>query len=140
MKALTPKDRLLGMREILPNGCWRPKRYIEPHGYARIMVNGVIQYLHRVSYEVFVGPIPVGKELDHRCRNRWCFNWEHLEPVESRENSLRGEHPLFVLHRARRCKHDHKIEGENILRRNDGRLRCRQCFNERRRKHARVNP
>lgn len=47
-------------------------------------------YAHRLSYELFVGPIPDGYELDHLCRNRGCVNPAHLEAVTHRVNVLRG--------------------------------------------------
>lgn len=45
---------------------------------------------HRFAYELLVGPVPDGLQLDHLCRNRACCNPEHLEPVEGVENRLRG--------------------------------------------------
>jgi len=45
---------------------------------------------HRVSYEVFVGPIPDGMIIDHLCRNRACILPTHLEPVTHAENTRRG--------------------------------------------------
>lgn len=47
--------------------------------------------VHRVAYEVFVGPIPPGLDLDHLCRNRACRNPAHLEPVTRGENLRRGD-------------------------------------------------
>src|SRR6476659_4246492 len=29
-------------------------------------------YAHRYSYTRFIGPIPDGLVIDHRCRHRWC--------------------------------------------------------------------
>lgn len=37
--------------------------------------------VHRLSYEAFKGPIPVGLEIDHLCRNKRCYNPDHLEAV-----------------------------------------------------------
>lgn len=51
---------------------------------------GVNKLAHRVSYEHFVGPIPVGKEIDHLCRNTLCVNPRHLEAVSHRKNIARG--------------------------------------------------
>lgn len=45
---------------------------------------------HRLVYEELRGPIPDGLELDHLCRNRWCVNPDHLEPVTHQENIRRG--------------------------------------------------
>lgn len=45
---------------------------------------------HRFAYEMMVGPIPEGLDLDHLCRNRACVNPEHLEPVTRSVNLKRG--------------------------------------------------
>jgi hypothetical protein len=45
---------------------------------------------HRWAYEYWIGLIPAGLELDHLCRVRACVNPNHLEPVTTRINLLRG--------------------------------------------------
>lgn len=69
-------------------------------GYGTISVAGVDTPVHRLVYELEVGPIPDGLVLDHLCRVRRCCKPEHLEPVTFRENILRGE--SVIAHRARR--------------------------------------
>jgi len=46
---------------------------------------------HRLAYEVFVGPIPEGLEIDHKCQNTLCINPGHLEPVTGEENIARRD-------------------------------------------------
>jgi len=60
-------------------------------GYGQFVINNKPTPAHRFAYEQLVGDIPRGLQLDHLCRVRNCVNPEHLEPVTSRENILRGE-------------------------------------------------
>ncbi len=71
-----------------PNsGCWLWAGFIHPkNGYGSYRMNGRTCGAHRASYELHVGPIPDGYDLDHLCRVRSCVNPSHLEPVTRREN------------------------------------------------------
>lgn len=60
------------------------------NGYGRAWWDGRVVNVHRAAYEVLVGPIPEGHDLDHLCRNRACYNPAHLEPVTRPENVRRG--------------------------------------------------
>lgn len=77
------------------NGCWVWNAALNNEGYGlfQVMYFGKwgMRLAHRLSYEVLVGPIPDGLDLDHLCRVRRCVNPHHLEPVTRRENALRGD-------------------------------------------------
>lgn len=70
--------------------CWVWNGRLDKDGYARAYYNKRDERVHRVMYEMLVGPIRKGKFLDHLCRNRVCVNPEHLEPVTSKVNTRRG--------------------------------------------------
>lgn len=74
--------------------CWTWLGKPANTGYGQIgfgYPNRKVRNSHRVVYELLVGGIPEGKQLDHLCRNRLCVNPEHLEPVTQKENLLRGD-------------------------------------------------
>lgn len=106
---------------ICENGCWE---WIGPkvgRGYGNIvwrLPGKPRRYrhkvAHRVAYETMRGPIPDGLTLDHLCRNRGCVNPWHLEPVTSRENTLRGISPAAVNARLTHCKRGHPLSGDNL--------------------------
>lgn len=83
-------ERLLGGYVVDENGCWIWQG--QPgvtNGYGRISIANAVLYVHRVSYETFVGPIPEGLTIDHVCRVRLCMHPGHLEPVTVEENTRR---------------------------------------------------
>jgi len=41
---------------------------------------------HRFSYELLVGPIEPGMQIDHICHTPLCVNPEHLRPVDHKRN------------------------------------------------------
>src|SRR3974390_3113329 len=90
-------DRLLDKVEIRDTGhetpCWLFQGAKSVGGYGRIQLtcSRTLALAHRVAYELFVGPIPDGLEIDHLCRNPACVNPTHLEPVTEKVNAESGE-------------------------------------------------
>ena len=74
----TPRHRLEQRYVKSPTGCWLWTGVANNSGYGRIVVNDVLKLAHRVSYEIYVGPIPDGMCLCHRCDVRLCVNPDHL--------------------------------------------------------------
>lgn len=116
-----------------PTGCWIWLSTIHRKGYGEISVAGRgtwKQKAHRVAYELYVGPIPVGLQIDHLCRVRCCVNPEHLEPVTSQVNCSRGDTGKFTSAWQRSktsCPAGHPYNEENTYRRPNGSRKCRVC-------------
>lgn len=73
-------DRLLRRTERRsPDECW-PWTGGTEQGYGYINSNtGVKLRVHRVAYELYVGPIPPSFEVWRICANKLCLNPAHLE-------------------------------------------------------------
>jgi hypothetical protein len=95
------------------SGCWGWEAAKDTTGYGRFWDGSRVVPAHRVSYELFVGPITEGLHIDHLCRNRGCVNPSHLEPVTQRENMMRGVSPAAAANRRTSCVHGHEYTAEN---------------------------
>lgn len=83
---------------VVSKYCWRVSGWSSGNGYANIRVRNKIWKVHRVVYELCIGPIPAGHVLDHKkdvCRYRDCCNPHHLEPVPDLENIIRGKAIMY---------------------------------------------
>lgn len=89
-------DNIMRSYEPIPMcGCWVWMGDMFPNGYGSVGIGSWTGkprdgLAHKVAYEMLVGPVPPGLELDHLCRVRCCINPAHLEPVTKSVNALRG--------------------------------------------------
>lgn len=110
-------------------GCWVWTSTRSRKGYGRFRSSGRQVQAHRFAYELHVGSIPEGLQLDHLCRNTSCVNPEHLEPVTNKENTLRGGNRAAVNARKTHCDRGHPLEGDNLRVSSSGRRICKACRN-----------
>lgn len=136
----TTPERLASLITVDPldpiNGCWRWGGFVSPRGYARVGKERRYHQVHRLLYELVIGPVPDGLVLDHTCRNRACVNFRHVEPVTNRENIMRGDVPSA---NRELCKAGHHVLIEvGIYVDSEGTERCHECrLESKRRYHAR---
>lgn len=75
----TPQERLLSKTSFNPTTeCWEFTGDRDMWGYGRLTVKGKTYRANRLAYEFFVGKIPKGFIVCHRCDNPPCCNPEHL--------------------------------------------------------------
>ena len=82
-------------REVTEDGCWLWTGWRNHDGYGVYYSTDRTTFVHRLSYQMFVGEIPEGHTIHHTCQQRACFNPEHLQPLTHREHQF--------LHRAEAC-------------------------------------
>lgn len=64
---------------ITEAGCWEWAGNTLRTGYGRVSMNSKTVAAHRLAYETWVGPIPEGHVVRHKCDNPPCINPDHLE-------------------------------------------------------------
>ena len=87
-----------------------------PDGYLRKRHEGDLIMWHRKVWIDEHGPIPEGYEIDHKCRNRACFNLDHLQMLEGSEHASKGNRERYSHIKAAGVK----------LREDDPRMTCRE--------------
>lgn len=131
---MTPEVRLLAETTRWdPDHCWVWRGTRAGNGYpvAYSPRDKTTTWAHRLSYELFVGPIPRGLTIDHLCRNKVCVNPKHLEAVTIRENILRGHGLAAMNARKTHCPKGHPYDIGNTYLTKAGTRQCRKCVRAR---------
>jgi len=81
------RERFLRMVDIGEDAsCWLFLGSKTGRGYGRYRVNGVGHNAHKASYLLFIGKIPDGIVVRHKCDNPSCVNPSHLELGTHQDN------------------------------------------------------
>lgn len=140
-------DRLLEKGVAGYGGCIIFTGYLDKAGYGKFKAGPEMGLAHRAAYELLVGPIPEGLQLDHLCHtrdggcvggpaclHRRCINPHHLEPVTNQENALRSPLTLIGANvRKTHCPSGHPYDEANTYHCANGNRQCRQCACDRQR-------
>lgn len=115
---------------IPESGCWLWVGSTNKKGYGSLRRGGRgnsrLFAAHRYVYELLVGKIPDGLQLDHLCKVVCCVNPRHLEPVTLVENVRRSS--VGKMNRDKtHCHNGHPLSGENLYLDASGRRICRAC-------------
>jgi hypothetical protein len=103
-------------------------------GYGSVWWNGSGELVHRVVYDLLVGPLPDRQALlwiDHVCRMRACCNPDHLELVTATDNQLRRADVMADI-----CSNGHPWDDNaRPVPGKPNQRRCRTCAAERQRRY-----
>lgn len=105
--------------DVAPSGCWIWHSRSKQTGYATATsYKGKKGSPYRLLYELLVGPIPPGYDLDHLCDSGrlGCANPFHCKPATRQENMNRTPTTIPGKHvRKTHCPQGHPYSGDNLL-------------------------
>lgn len=123
------------VEKVTESGCWIWMGGTQIIGgsrtYGRLWVGGKMVRAHRVSYEVYNGPIPDGMLVCHRCDIQPCVNPAHLFLGTHKDNEndkvRKGRH---ASQRKESCANGHKFTAMTTTITREGWRGCKECKKE----------
>ena len=116
-------DRILERLDVDQDGCWLWTRSTKEGRYGQAWWKDRMVRVHKITYQVLIGPIGDGLELDHLCCNTMCANPYHLEQVTHAENMRRYGDNLETCRKG----HDRTTHGYEYVGPTRHFWVCREC-------------
>ena len=135
MTKATAEERFW-MKVEKTDSCWLWTSALSERGYAWFWADSRRFRAHRWIYELLIGPIPEGLEIDHTCCVRRCVNPAHLEPVTHQENIRRSIPARWAK---THCRRGHELTPENTYDYKGRQRFCKTCRADYQRKRASGN-
>ena len=82
--------------------CWTWTGHTGRSGYGQFKLEGSAHQAHRVAYILWIGEIPDGTVVHHKCSVRNCVRPDHLQSVTPQENTaemMERQHYLAKIKR-----------------------------------------
>jgi len=121
-------DRFIAKVRVTP-GCWlwTGAKQASGHGVFRW---GRLVMAHRYAYQAYLGSIPKGMVVRHKCDVAACVNPDHLElgtVADNNQDMMERGRYVNAMRLKTHCPRRHPYNEENTYIRPDGRRKCRAC-------------
>ena len=120
-------------RKVMPepmSGCHLWDGSCNRLGYGQFQLSGKNVSAHRLAFEIYVGSIPPGMNVLHKCDVRCCVNPTHLEIGTQQENMRQcAGRKRFSSQKKTHCPRGHEYTEENTYICPRGKRECRTCRN-----------
>jgi hypothetical protein len=81
------------------DACWPWLGPLQPNGYGRFCHKGVVYLAHRLAWVIEFGPVPGRLYVLHKCDNKPCARYDHLE-LGTHSKNVRDAIDRGLLHHA----------------------------------------